>query len=97
MVDAPATVPDETQPPITLHHVSYTRGELEGKFCVVVYNAHTDKTSVIAPESQGYKEAMAALMILEVSARQRAKAEKKTVLHKATVPKLILPGSHARN
>lgn len=87
---------DEHQPALTIHHISFTPGMIEGKPCVVVYDAAEDKTSVIAPQSKFYENAMAALTILAASAVPVLKPEKKTVLH-ARKPKLILPGSNASN
>lgn len=91
-----AAIEPEDQPALTLQHVSYTPGEIEGKMCLVIYNSHTDKTSIIGPKSIGYHEALAALLVLEVMSRPNPQA-KKTVLHNIRKPKLILPGSNASN
>ncbi len=89
----------EEQPPLTLSHQSFVRGELEGKPCVVVYDASTDKTTVISAKSRGYPQAIAALMILEQASVPLPNSLKnpKTVIHKSRQPKLILPGSNASN
>jgi hypothetical protein len=89
----------EAQPPLTLHHVSFVRGELEGKPCVVVYDAATDKTTVIGFQSKGYGEALIALSVLEQAATPLPKSlrSSKTVILQARRPKLILPGSNASN
>lgn len=92
--------PDEHQPPLTIHHVSYTRGELEGEPCLVVYDAATDKTSVVAFKSKGYPEAMVALATLELASipvPKSARNAKTTVLHMPKKPRLILPGTDAKN
>lgn len=87
------------QPALTLSHISFTRGELEGKPCVVVYDEATDKTSVIAFNSKDYDKAIIAMTILEVAASPVPKSalNKKTIIHKVQTPKLILPGSNASN
>jgi len=87
---------DAAQPPLELHHISFTRGKVEGKPCVVVYDAAEDKTTVISVKSRYYAEAMAALEILTASSVPLPKPGKKTILH-AKTPKLILPGSLASN
>jgi len=88
----------EHQSPLTLSHQSFVRGELEGKPCVVVYDAATDKTTVIGVHSRGYPQAIAALMILEQASVPLPKslANPKTVV-KPRQPKIILPGSNATN
>lgn len=89
----------DKQPPLTLSHQSFVRGELEGKPCVVVYDSATDKTSVIAFHSKFYVQALAAFNILEISAKPLPESakNKKTVIHMPKIPKLILPGSNASN
>lgn len=95
MTDAP----DDHQPALTLHHVSYTRGELEGKPCIVVYDSATDKTDVIAFKSKGYPEALVALATLELCSTPLPKSARdpKTVIHMPKAKKLILPGTNASN
>lgn len=90
---------DEHQPPLTLHHLSFTKGELEGKPCVVVYNSMSDKTDVIAFKSKGYPEALIAMATLEMFGVPLPKSltAPKTVLHKPRAPRLIVPGSNASN
>lgn len=87
------------QPPLTLHHVSFVRGELEGKPCIVVYDAADDKTTVIGFQSRGYQEALIAMAVLEQASVPLPKSARspKTVIHQARKPKLILPGSNASN
>ena len=89
----------EHQPPLTLSHKSFTRGELEGKPCVVVYDSATDKTEVIAFKSKGYDKALMAMTILEVVAAPVPKSalNAKTVIAMPKKPRLILPGSNASN
>lgn len=89
---------DDHQPPLSLGHLSYLRGELLGKPCVVVYNAAQDETTVIAEQSKWYAQAVAALTILESASVRLPKSlqGRKTVIH-AEKRKLILPGSNASN
>lgn len=90
---------DDHQPPLTLHHLSFTKGELEGRPCIVIYNSATDKTDVIAFKSKGYPEALIAMATLEMFGVPLPKSAlaAKTVLHKPRAAKLILPGSNASN
>lgn len=89
----------ETQPAVTLSHISFTKGEIEGKPCVVVYDCAADKTTVIGAESKGWDQAMMALAALEFIATPMPKSQRspKTVISLPTKPKLILPGSNASN
>lgn len=87
---------DPPQPPLTLTHKSFTRGEIEGKPCVVIYDESTDKTTVIVPQSKWYAQAMAAMDILEVASTPLPTSPKKTILHRRP-SKLILPGTNASN
>lgn len=90
---------DERQPPLTLSHVSFVRGELEGKPCVVVYDSATDKTDVIGFHSKNYEKALMALTILEVVAAPVPKSalNARTSIAMPKKPRLILPGSNASN
>lgn len=88
---------DEHQPPLTLSHQSFIRGELEGKPCIVVYDAALDKADVIAFASKNYEKALMALTILEVVAAPLPKSalNAKTKLALPKKPRLILPGTDA--
>ena len=90
---------EEHQPPLTICHISYTRGELEGKPCIVVYNSATDKTDVIAFKSKNYDKALMAITLLEVCATPVPKSalNAKTAIAMPKKPRLILPGSDASN
>lgn len=88
---------EDHQPPITLFHMSFTRGELEGKPCVVIFDESTEKTTVIGFQSRGYVEALMALAVLEQCSMPLPNSLKnqKTIVHRK--PKLILPGSISNN
>lgn len=90
---------DEHQPLLTLHHLSFTKGVLEGRPCIVVYNSATDKTDVIAFKSKGYPEALIAMATLEMFGVPLPKSAlaPRTVIQKPRAAKLILPGSNASN
>ena len=65
IIEVDAAAPD--QPPLTLTSRSYCRGSIDGKPCLVIYDEATDETTVVAPESKWYANAMAALDILEAA------------------------------
>lgn len=90
---------DEHQPPLTLHHLSFTKGELEGKPCVVIYDSSADKTTVIGFQSKGYPEALIAMATLEMFSAPLPKSmlNPKTKLAMPKKPKLILPGTDAQH
>lgn len=88
----------EQQPPLTVGARSFTRGSIGGVPCVVIYDAGTDKTTVIAKESKWYANAMAALTILETCGIRLPLP--KSAMNSKTIVKpsrLILPGSNASN
>lgn len=67
--------------PLTITEKSYCRGVLDGAACVVVYNSNTDETTVIAAQSRWYRNAMAALEVLEAASVKLPGAPKKTIIH----------------
>jgi hypothetical protein len=67
--------------PLTITEKSYCRGVLDGNACVVVYNSNTDETTVIAKQSRWYRNAMAALEVLEAASVPIPAAPKKTIIH----------------
>lgn len=67
--------------PLTITEKSYCRGVLDGNACVVVYNSNTDETTVIAPVSRWYKNALAALEVLEAASVKLPGTPKKTIIH----------------
>lgn len=88
---------EETQPPLTIGHISYTLGELEGQPCLVVYDAAEDKTLVVSAKSKFYANAIGALAVLAASTQKLPKALSDPKIITARKPKLILPGSMAQN
>ena len=77
---------------LTVDQLSFTRGTLDGKPCVVIYDAVQDKTSIISWQSKDYVKAMAALSLLEVFSVPHPELEKKTVLHAPKRSRIIRPG-----
>lgn len=88
---------EQHQPPLTLSHKSFVRGELEGKPCIVIYDSATDTTAVIAFNSKFYAKALTALTILEVCAAPSPKKDYRNALAVPKKPKLILPGTDAQH
>lgn len=66
--------------PLQIDTRSYQRGVLDGEPCLVVYNAATDETTVVAKISRFYANAMAALEVLDAASTKIPLAPKKTIL-----------------
>lgn len=84
---------DEAAPQdeLTVDQKSFTRGQLAGRPCVVIYDAVTDKTQVIAVQSKWYAKAMAAMEILEATSTPLPALDQKTVLHAPKRSRIIRP------
>lgn len=81
---------NHASPGLTITEVSYCRGMLDGKPCLVKYNATTDETTVVAPKSRFYANAMAALEVLDAATVKIPLARKRTIIH----PGRIEAGRH---
>jgi hypothetical protein len=76
----------QIQSPLTISEISYVRGQLDGEPCLVVYNAATDETTVVAKQSKFYANAMAALEVLAAASVKIPLAPKKTIIHATRIP-----------
>lgn len=91
-VDNSDLIGAKKQPELTVDQKTFTPGMLDGKPVVVIYDAVTDKTQVIAPQSKWYPQAIAALGVLVAASTPVQKLEQRTVLHAPKRPRIIRPG-----
>lgn len=92
VADTSNLIGGQAQDELTVDQKSFTRGQLAGKPCVVIYDAVTDKTQVIAVQSRWYAKAIAALEILDAASTPLPAHEQKTILHAPKRSRIIRPG-----